>query len=1085
MPAGRRACAALVLVVATICQTSFAALPMRFDRLGSDDGLSQLSVNAIQQDATGFLWFGTEDGLDRYDGYTFQHLQHDRKDPRSLASNFVSDIEMDARGVLWVATDGGAVLSRDGARGGFDSILDVVDNTSSQGLERLRAITFDRAGNLWMASLDSGLAMYDPRSRKLLRFRHDPLNMASLGSDVLFAVLADRQGDIWVGTDVGISRISAGTYGVKRIAGTPATPTRALLEDHAGEIWAATDAGLVSVDPKSGVPHLFTHDAAVSTSLPGNGVTALFEDSHERLWIGTTEGLALLDRKQGRFDSYRHDPADAGSLPDSHIMSLFEDRSGLLWVGTKFGGIARWNPRTWLFGHHVPPVSDDAAAKRITGFAQSADSRLWVSSFGGGLAVIDRDTGARTTFGKLPQEPRRNVQDDRVMTVLASRNGNMWVGTLGEGLSSIDPGTNEVVATYQHDPENPHTLGAAGVLSLFEDSSGLLWVGTYGGGLSRFDAASGRFHRYAPDEADLTRLANGRVTAIAQDRSGRLWVGTDGGGLHVFDVAKEKFFRLRHDPRKPTSLSTDSILTLHVDARDTVWVGTQGGGLDRVMGSSLEPAGIRFVNVSQADGLPNNTVYGIRADRRGNLWLSTNHGLARLDPRSGDVRVYHRNQGLQGEEFNFGAHFATPAGELLFGGLNGYNAFFPDQLRFNSAPPPVVLTSLMKFNRPFDVGVPSDRIETLHLGHRDDFVTFEFAALDFASPRTNRYRYKLEGFDPDWIDAGARRSVTYNSLPGGSYTLRVSGANMDGSWSTNPLAIALKVDAPPWASWWARAIYVTLAGLFGWLCWVAHRRSLEHEERTTRRLEEQVELRTRELAERNRELERVNRRLEEVSLSDPLTGLGNRRSLVQAMPRLVATSSQHANRMTLMLVDLDRLKPINDEHGHEAGDQVLAQVGSILLNSLRDTDKVVRWGGDEFVIVSTGTDLDGAALLAERIRAAVAAKRFRVSSSLLVRTSCSIGFACYPFVPLTNSMTWEETLSIADMALYRAKAARNAWVGWSGTAAAANISDFTKLLEKDAGDAQRRGLLETRGCGVTYDHTIELLLRKGTLVRAH
>lgn len=1062
---------------------------MRFERLGMEDGLSQLTVHAIVQDATGFLWFGTEDGLDRYDGYGFRHVRRDRSDVTSLTSDFITDLAVDAAGRLWVATGGGGVLWKEPGEDRFRVLEPRGGLAAMHDLQHVRAIAFDRRGRLLIGSRDAGLAIYDPSSGELTRHRHDRADPDSLGDDVIYDVIEDRRGDLWLATGAGVDRFvtASGRFerqpreGANRVQRVRA---RAVLEDHLGVIWAGTDAGLLRIDPLTGAVAVFRHVPSDPTSLPSDEVNTVYEDSAHRLWVGTAAGLALLDRERASFDVYRRDPADVTSLPDDHIVSLFEDRGGLLWVGTQFGGVAKWNPRTWSFGHHAASPEEGAAARNITSFAEGADGRLWVGTFGGGIRRVDRTTGRVTVLKQGPG----GLTDDRVMVLLADRDGAMWAGTMAGGLNRIESDTDRVTV-YRHDPADPHSLPAQTIASLLRDSRDRIWVGTFGGGLARFDRETGRFVRYAPDPGNPVRLAGGRITALAEDRSGYIWVGTEGAGLHVLDPSTGRFHRLPHDPRDPDSLASDTVYTIFVDAAGTVWVGTRGGGLDRVIGSSSNPRSIRFANLSEKDGLANDTIYGIRQDSSGRLWLSTNYGLARVDPLSGEIRTFHRAHGLQAEEFNFGAHYSNAAGELFFGGPNGYNVFDPHRLQFGNRAPPVVLTSFLKLNRPAGTG-PYEAIRSLHLDHRDDVVTFEFAALDFTEPHANRFRYRLEGFDHDWIDAGTERRATYTRLPGGRYRFRVQAASPDGVWNEDGLSIDVEVEPPPWASWWARTAYALLALLLVGAAWFAHRRTLEREAAYSRRLEEEVRARTQELAERNRELERVNRRLEEASLSDPLTGLGNRRSLEQAMPRLLANAGQGAGRhagerqMALLIIDLDRLKPINDEFGHEAGDQVLAQVSAILRDCLRETDEVVRWGGDEFVVACSPLDFDGAAALAERIRSGIAAHRFVVSGSHHARTSCSIGFACYPFVREAPSLlTWEQVLNLADMALYRAKSTRNAWVGWSGTALAAHEPDLLSLFERDSAEAERRGLLVVRTSMHTNDQTIDRLLSQGMAER--
>jgi diguanylate cyclase (GGDEF)-like protein len=1083
---GKPLLAALLIAAGCFFHDAGATPPMRFERLGIDDGLAEQTVLAIAQDATGFMWLGTEDGLDRFDGYSFQHLRKSRGDSQGLTDTFVTDVQFGPNGRLWVATDGGSVVWRDPLERDFHSILAGRSGSSDRGLESVRVIRFDHAGRLWIGARAGGVALLDPQDGRLVRLQHKANDPGSLSDDSVFTLLEDHSGAIWVGTQSGLDRLELVSGKFKHFALDPGHPVRvhALVADRHGKLWIGTDVGLFQLDPANGTQIVFHHDAADARSLAADPVTALYVDSAERLWIGTEDGLALFDRNSGTFDNYRKDPADVSSLPDNHIVTLRQDRAGLLWIGTRFGGVARWNPRTLSFGQHGAGADEGMASRYVNAFTEDAMGRLWIGTFGGGITIVGPRTGS--SGGPLadsrathPITLRRSssapggLSDDKVMALLTDHEGFVWVGTMEGGLDRIAPHTL-TVTVFSHDANDPGTVGAAGVMSLLEDSSSRIWVGTYGGGLSRFDRATGHFQRYTPDPANPESLSAERVTALAEDRTRRIWVGTQGGGLNVLDPVSGHFFHLQHDSRNPRSLSGATVYSIYVDRKGTVWVGTRGGGLDRVVGSALVPEAIRFDNFNDRNGLPNNTIYGIHGDSAGRLWLSSNYGLARFDPASGQVRSFHRSHGLQEEEFNFGAHYAGRGGRLYFGGANGYNAFDPTGVVFDVVPPRVVLTAAAESSKPLPL---TPRFVMPRLHYRD-VVSFEFAALDFAAPRANQFAFKLEGFDPGWEYAGTRRTVTYTNLPDGHYTLRVRAANPDGVWSETGFGLPLDVDPPPWLSGWAYFGYTLVLAAIVALCWEGHRRSLSREALYSRRLKDEVNTRTRELAARNTELEKVNGRLEQASVTDPLTGLGNRRALIKEMPKLLAQLDDERRkatggaRMTLILVDLDRLKPINDEHGHEAGDVALQAVAKLLRRYLRETDRVVRWGGDEFVIVRTPSEIEDAAKLAEEIRASIAELRFNVSDTCSAHTTVSIGFACYPFVseqPLLG--TWEEVLNLADMALYRAKVRRDAWLGWCGLPRAARQTEIFRLVSVDPRAAMRDGYIDVRASGRSDDET--------------
>ena len=1051
---------ALLLVLASgFGWEAVASAPMRFERLGLDDGLSQQAVLAIAQDAKGFMWLGTEDGLNRFDGYTFKHL---RQADGGLSEDFIADLQIDRAGRFWVATDGGAVLWRAAGETRFESILAGLTESASRGLERPRVIRVDHTGRLWIGTRAGGVAGFDPETHHLVRLRHKDSDPEGLDNDSIYALLEDRSGALWIGTQTGLNRLDPKSLQIQHPRLGAGNPVRvhALLEDTDGSLWVGTDAGLIRLNPSTGSQVDFHHDDANPHSLVAEQVNTLFLDSQKRLWTGTANGLSLLDREHGTFDNYRNDPADAYSLPDDHILTLHEDRTGLLWIGTKFGGVARWNPRTWSFGQHNAGAEEGMPSQNVMAFTEETSGRLWVATFGGGITLTGTDQAPALTLHKKPEG---GLSDDRVMTLMTDHEGYIWAGTMEGGLNRITPRTLEV-KVFASDPNDASTLGAPGVMSVLEDSGGRIWAGTYGGGLSRLDRATGHFKRYVPDPTDPSSLSGDRVTALTEDPTGRIWVGTDGGGLNVLEPETGRFFHLQHDPRNGRSLSGPTVYSIYVDPQHTVWVGTRSG-LDRVVGSALVPEAVRFDHFNDRNGLPNDTIYGIHADGTGRLWLSTNYGLARFDPKTEQVSSFHRSHGLQAEEFNFGAHYADARGRLFFGGAKGYNAFDPARIRFDLTPPRVALTSVLELGKSLPLG-PHFDMPRLHFR---DVVSFEFAALDFAAPRANQFAFKLEGFDKDWEHAGTRRTVTYTNLPDGHYTLRVRAANADGVWNDAGFTLPLDVDPPPWMSRWAWLTYTVGILAIIALCWEGHRRSLVREARYSRRLKDEVNTRTKELAARNKELEIVNNRLERASLTDHLTGLGNRRALIKDMPqilaRLDAERMEHdrPERMTLMLIDLDRLKPINDAHGHEAGDLALEEVGGQLRRCLRDSDRVVRWGGDEFVIVRTHSDIDDAARLAEEIRMKVAELRFKVSETHSVHTTVSIGFACYPFVdeaPLWAS--WEEVLHLADMALYRAKARRDAWLGWCGLPRAARQTELFKLISADPATAMTEGYIDIR-----------------------
>ena len=1035
---------------------------MRFEQLTLADGLSQNSVISIHQDGRGFMWFGTENGLNRFDGYEFEQFKRERGTVGALTNDFVYDIEAAEGGGLWIATNGGGLAYFDAASRTFRSYRRDAAEADGIAANIVRVLLADADGTLWLGLRDGGIDRFDPRTE---RFTHYPLKQPGIGvvAESVFALHKDAAGNIWVGGEHGLYRLNPddGTTAVFRHDAAVATSIsqdriRTIFEDGRGELWIGTlGGGLNRFDAATGHFERYQHDPEDPTSISNDRVTAILEDQDGRLWVGTARGLNLMDRERGTFARHLKQHGDPSSIGSNAIASLYQDRSGILWVGTLTAGVSKWNPRTWGMGlQNVAELTvEDNVQPNVTAFVTEGQDTVWIGTFGDGLIRLDRESGEITRYRHEPSDPN-SISDNRVMSLMLDKQGLLWIGTMTGGLNRLDPATG-ANTVFRHDPENPASLGADGVMAVFEDSRGLVWVGTFGGGLSLFDSTAAAFIRYAADPANAKSLSSMRITGFAEDPGGSLWIGTDGGGLNLFDRESGLFHPFRYDPNDPASLASDTVYSLHIDAAGVVWVGTSGGGLDRVHGSADNPSAITFSNLSQKDGLANDVVYGVESDQSGRLWLSTNYGISQVDPVTGSVKNLHRRDGLQSEEFNFGAHHRSATGELFFGGLNGYNIFDPAELQINEAAPVVALTGFFKSGDSVKSDLPADPEEGIEISYRDDNVSFEFAALDFAAPQQNRYMYKLEGFDEDWIGLGNRRRVTYTDLDDGSYLLRVKAANSDGVWNETGFALPVRVTPAPWDTWWAYFGYAAMLVQLTLFKWLGHKRKVRREEEYRHRLEFEVQNRTNQLAERNEELRLLNISLQESSLSDPLTGLRNRRFVFEEVSRDLATisrkytqeqqglSSPDAADLVFMMIDLDNFKPINDTFGHAAGDQLLLQIRDVLLSTCRRSDFVIRWGGDEFVVIAKQAREGESEALAERIRHEIASRSFVLEEGQVVRTTCSIGFVGFPlFRGQADSADLDEVINLADNLMYEAKRERNAWVGMLGINEAVTSKGF-------------------------------------------
>ena len=1060
-------CALLLIVGISLVRPALAseAFHMQFDRVGTEEGLAQSSVMAITQDQAGFLWFATESGIDRYDGFDFVNYRRERGNSHTLASDFARDLHFAADGKLWVATDGGGLSQWDPVTDRFTTWRHNPGSRNSLSSDRIRRVATDSTGYVWVGTRGKGLDRLNPASGEITHYLHDPDDPTSVAGDDIFALAVDREGAIWIGTNSGLSRFDALTNKFQRIDDLVGISVRSLLADANGQVWVGSnESGVFRVDAESFEAAAFTHESA---NLGSDRVNVLFEDEDGRIWAGTTSGLSLWIPGSERFTTFHSDATDPASLSDENIISIFQDRGGLLWFGTLTGGANKWNPRAWSFGHSRLHFHDDSevSSQNITSFTEGPDGNIWIGTFGGGINIIDDEANTDRVI-----DSEDALSDNRVMAMITDDRGNVWAGTMTGGLNRIDAVTG-VIRSYVADPDQENSLPANGIMALHWARDGYLWIGTFGGGVSRMDTETGRFTNYGHDAENLNSLSADRATAIAESGDGTIWVGTDGGGLNWFDRSSGIWHSIRHNELDPSSLSANTVYSLHVDARDRLWVGTRDG-LDLLVRQEDPVNPWRVTSIRGENGQALSAVYGIKSDRQGRLWASTNHGLIAYDPQSLRIRNFHKIHGLQDEEFNFGASYSSRSGVFYFGGSSGYNAFRPEDLEFNTTPPPIALTSISIMNEPLATHRPHRLPEKLDLGFNDYVVTFTVAALDFAAPDKNKYAYKLAGFDESWINLGNDRRITYTNLNGGNYTLQVKAANSDDIWNQTGINIPVTVAFPPWKTWWAYTLYVLAAGMTVLAMWRHQQNKLRRETEYARRLEREVHKRTRQLNDRNKDLKTANDKLLEASITDPLTGLHNRRYLFDQISKDVDLVLRHYrdgtetlspagnNDLLFLMVDLDNFKPVNDTCGHEAGDELLLQIRDVLLDACRSSDDVIRWGGDEFLIVARETNRKYAATLAERIRSSLSQRLFPIGDGKTARITTSIGYASFPFLKdRPELLSWEETLGVADAAMYEAKQRRNAWTGIEGIHWSGEGEDLRRAIKTSPGELAEDGCI--------------------------
>lgn len=814
----------------TAQRTNVVDIPLRFNRLSLDEGLSQGRVLDILQDHRGFMWFATEDGLNRYDGYSFTVYNSVPFDSTSLSDPTINSLYEDRSGTLWVGTAQGLdrMNSATGTFIHFDH--DPVDTTSlSNG--NILDIYEDRSGTLWVGT-ERGLNKLIRESGRFTRYPHRSDDPSSLSNDQVHDIYEDRAGTLWVSTANGLNRFDPVTGTFQRFfydpnarnedlgsisVGTPGDVNvrQSIMgrmcedPDLPGVLWIASAGGLIRFDIETDRHRYYVpspDDPARSIAMD------VAPDPNENgvLWVTTNGGgLYRFDVENQQFISYRHDPGNPNSLHSNDIFPIYVDRTGLVWVGSYDSGLNAFDPDVsgrFAHYHHVPGDSHSLSDNMIWALYEDQSGMLWIGTNSGGLNRLDRTTGR---FTRYILEPGPTSMDlGAIYAINQDPSGALWVAT-SRILYKLDPHTRKVLARYALDRIGQ---GINIITQLYWDRSGAMWIG--GRGLYRIPPeAPGVIASPLSNPADP--ISTGElIYDIHEDISDNktLWVAT-ADGLDSYDTRTGKFTRYRHHPLNPNSLSNDFVISIHERRREpgVLWIGTIAG-LNR-----YDTRTDTFTLYSDAAGLANNTAYGILEDEDGRLWISTNRGLSRFDPSTGEFRNYDVDRGVQSKEFNSLAYFISPrTGEMFFGGINGFNAFHPGQITGDPTPPEVAFTGFQVFNQHIEPGPDSPlrkpifETEDIRLNHDQNSVTFEFVALHFKNPKENQYAYMLENYDADWVQAGTQHTARYAKLPPGAYTFRVKAANSDGVWNEQGASISVTILPPWWRTWWAYALYVLL-----------------------------------------------------------------------------------------------------------------------------------------------------------------------------------------------------------------------------------------------------------------------------------
>lgn len=856
--------------------TSFGlAQNLRFGHLSVKEGLSNSFVNCLIQDRTGFIWFGTDDGLNRFDGYDIKVYRNHPDDKFSLSENIIWALHEDRSGNLWIGTKSGGLNKYDSHTDRFEHWD--LDSNSTEEIN-ITYICEDGKKNIWIGTYKNGLFRFIPSQNKFDHWQNSLDNSKILSDNFITSIIEDNKSTIWIATYSGLNKFNPNQ---------PEKPFIQVLTDSKkpiwylakssffdNAIWMGTLNGLVKFNP---IAESFTQ-----VRLPenyglqfGNSVSSVAEEDYageKILWVGTFGGLVRINLSTNDMERYLQSKTGNSELLSNQVHDVIQDRSGVLWIATE-NGINFYSPKRSKFNFQISGKSKSAMLpellnKNIRAITQTADGSLWFGT-DAGLFGIKNSNENYSVFGK-PELKSLNM-----WSLFSGSSNRLWIGTYGQGLKELNIKTNEIKSWKIENPEFSSSSFSY-VKTIQEDNYGLIWVGFWGGGLARLNPVTGKVEHWRNEKSNPSSLSYNDVWVIHQDSKARIWIGTNGGGLDLFnEETNNNFYNWNTKKENSQRLSSNNIYAICESIKDNssddqtiLWIGT-ANGLNKFVikndpgknnGSELN-VDITYYTVE--DGLPDNAIESILEDENGNLWIGTSSRISFFNVEAETFTNYTTADGLSGSSINSSAAFITSNGIMLFGCTNGLNYFDPDRIIQSTYSPPIVITDFQILNQPAGIKNKSAlrtsifNSKEVMLSYNQNDFSFQFTSLDYNSPEMNQYAYFMEGFDEDWIYSGKRRFVTYTNLDPGEYVFRVKATNSDGVWSNQIAKISIVINPPFWQTWWAYSIYmiVIISALISIRSFELKRRRRKEEERL-RREREAALLREAELKAKNIEQEK-------------------------------------------------------------------------------------------------------------------------------------------------------------------------------------------------------------------------------------
>jgi len=794
----------------------------RFDKISSENikiekGLSVNSVNCIMQDYIGYMWFGTWDGLNKFDGYKFTvYKATDFNKNNELSNQWVHSLFQDKQGNIWIGTDDG-LNKYDPFKQLFTQYRHKANDITSLSNDTIWSIYQDSNDNLWIGT-QNGLNTIDTKTGIFTHYYSKPGNDNTISNNKVVDILEDRLGCMWFATSKGLNRynllskkFSHYFYELENKNSICSDTIWSVFEDEEGSIWVGTENGLCKLETNQNTVTRFQNSSKDPLSISSNHISDVFEDSYGTMWIGTRDkGLNVLDRQNNTFRTYRTIPNDDNSISSDRIAAIYEDKSGVVWVATN-KGVNRINRNSYKFLHyqHVVNNFNSLTNNLVWAFNEDIDSNIWIGT-DDGLNVFDRKSGKFFVY-RTNAADKNSISGNIIKAIISDKDGDTWIGTQDNGLdqfTTTGKGKYQKIIIKRKLNVNSG-LSDNAIWCLLEDDDGFIWIGT-NSGLNRYDKKTDEIKTYRYNPYNPYSISNNIINVLYQDKYGIVWAGTY-NGLNKYDKKTGHFYTYKHIAGDTQSLSSNRVFGIYEDKSGVIWLGTLGGGLNR-----FDRKTGNFKYYTEKNGLANDMVYCILEDDDGNLWITTNNGISKFNIKSETFVNYDVKDGVQSSEFNQNAALRARDGEFFLGGMNGFNAFYAEDIKENKFIPPIVITSFKKFNEIQKIEIHDG--DTITLTYLDNFFSFEFSSLDFSNPSKNKYAYKLENFDKEWITRDANnRFAEYTKVSPGTYRLRIKGTNSDGTvWNEEGISVIIIITPPWWATWTFRIPFLVFLICTGW-----------------------------------------------------------------------------------------------------------------------------------------------------------------------------------------------------------------------------------------------------------------------------